>query len=63
MRRIRKRGTIGDMTTVQLPPPTTVQVLAARLRVKADKRLKRDTPADIKAIADQATPASTTELA
>ena len=43
--------------------PTTVQVLAARLRVKADKRLKRDTPADIKAIAELSTPAPTTKSA
>ncbi len=43
--------------------PTTVQVLAARLRVKADKRLNRATPADIKAIADQPTPAPVTKSA
>ena len=34
-------------------PPTSVQVMAARLRVKADKRLKRETPADIRAIANE----------
>ena len=42
---------MGVMTTAQLRP-TQVQVLAAQLRVKADRRLKRDTPADIKAIAE-----------
>lgn len=51
---------MGDVTTVQ-QAPTTVQVLAARLRVKADKRLNRDTPADIKAIAAQSTPAPSTK--
>lgn len=33
--------------------PTSVQVAAARVRVKADKRLKRETPAQIKKIAEQ----------
>jgi hypothetical protein len=41
------------MTTTH-EAPSTVQVMAARLRVKADKRLKRETPADIKAIAAEA---------
>lgn len=41
-----------NMTTAS-QAPTTVQVLAAKLRVKADSRLRRDTPADIKTIAEQ----------
>jgi hypothetical protein len=39
------------VTNTQHTSPTPVQVLAAQLRVKADKRLKRQTPADIRAIA------------
>jgi hypothetical protein len=41
------------VTNTQHTSPTPVQVLAAQLRVKADKRLKRQTPADIRAIAAQ----------
>jgi hypothetical protein len=52
-----------DHMTTAPQAPTTVQVLAARLRVKADKRLKRDTPADIKSIAEQPVPDPVTRSA
>lgn len=42
-----------DMATNE-QVPTSVQVMAARLRLKADKRLKRETPATIKSIAAEA---------
>ena len=41
----------GLMTDETKPAPTPVQVLAARVRMKADRRLKRDSPAWIKELA------------
>lgn len=51
-----------NMTTSE-QTATSVQVMAARLRVKADKRLNRETPAKIKAIAAEKIPAPSTKSA